>query len=61
MGDKRKKKVAKDSFEASENLKDHVEGAIDKAGKGDFAGAARDVMDAVGDMAQVAGHTVEGN
>ncbi|QEK11679.1 hypothetical protein FQB35_10535 [Crassaminicella thermophila] len=60
MGDN-DKKVADNSFEASENLKDHVAGAIDKASKGDFAGAAKDAMDAVGDMAQVAGHVVEGN
>ena len=56
-----KDKIAKDSHEASENLKDHVSGAIDKAMDGDFGGAAKDAMDAVGDAAQVAGHTVEGN
>lgn len=61
MSDEKKKKVADDSFEASENLKDHVAGAIEKAMKGDFAGAAKDAMDAVGDAAQVAGHIVERN
>lgn len=60
MGDDQKK-VADDSFEASENLKEHVSGAIDKAMKGDFSGAARDAMDAVGDIAQVAGHLSEDN
>lgn len=58
MGDK---KVANDSFEASENLKDNVTEAIDDFTSGDFAGAADAAMDAVGDIAQVAGHLVEDN
>ena len=61
MSDKKKKKVAEDSFEASENMKDNVSGAIEKFMDGDFAGSAKDAMDAVGDAAQVAGHVVEGN
>ena len=59
MGDN--DKIANDSHEASENMKDHVTSAIDKVLQGDYSGAAHDAMDAVGDAAQVAGHTVEGN
>jgi hypothetical protein len=53
--------VADSSAEASENTSQHVAEAAQAASEGRVGDAVQAGLDAVKDMAQVAGHTVEGN
>jgi hypothetical protein len=53
--------VAGSSAEASENVSQHVSEAAQAAAEGRVGDAVRAGLDAVKDMAQTAGHLVEGN
>lgn len=53
--------VAGSSAESSENLSQHVAEAAEAASHGDVGAAVSAGLDAVKDLAQTAGHLVEGN
>jgi hypothetical protein len=53
--------VADSSAEASENLSHHVAEAAEAASHGEVGHAVQAGLDAVKDLAQTAGHLVEGN
>ena len=53
--------VADNSAEASENLSHHVAEAAEAASHGEVGAAVAAGLDAVKDLAQTAGHLVEGN
>lgn len=53
--------VADTSAEASENLSQHVAQAAEAASHGEVGDAVQAGLDAVKDLAQTAGHLVEGN
>jgi len=53
--------VAGSSAEASENLSHHAAEAAQAASEGEVGAAVEAGLDAVKDLAQTAGHLVEGN
>ena len=53
--------VADSSAEASETMSQHISQAAQAASEGDVGSAVQAGLDAVKDLAQTAGHLVEGN